>query len=134
MTSIITKSRNLAILKRALPHRSVLECETLLENCSEEDLGSPARLAELDKSLQNLFEETHDISIGDSGKVKCIKFWGACQVGKIYTGKWKQAAFSHQLRLELGNLPLATIHPSIFFDKNTKQINITKNFSYEETA
>jgi len=68
------------------------------------------------------------ITIGSKAKVKCIQRWGACKVGEVYDGVWKQAAFAHQLRLDLWNLPSATSHPSIFFDKNTKQVSIPKQF------
>jgi hypothetical protein len=68
------------------------------------------------------------ITIGSAGKAKCVKQFGACVVGKTYTGIWKQAAFKHQLRLDLSDLPGATQHPSIFFDKNTKQILTPKQF------
>lgn len=74
----------------------------------------------------NLLEAA--IGIGAKAQVKCIQQWGACRVGEIFDGVWKQAAWPHQLRLDLWNLPRATSHPTIFFDKNTKQVSIPKQF------
>lgn len=68
------------------------------------------------------------VTIGSEGHVKCIKFWGACTIGKVYSGTWKQAAWSHQLRLDLVGLPGATQHPTIFFDKNKQQADIPKQW------
>jgi len=76
--------------------------------------------------LFNLLEAT--VAIGSKAKVKCVMRWGACTVGDEYDGVWKQAAWPHQLRLDLWNLPRATSHPTIFFDKNTKQVSIPKQF------
>lgn len=99
-------------------------------------------LNELYKKLElgyedhSLEEETisssTDISVGDTATAKCVKTFGACQLGKEYTGTWKQAAFSHQLRLDLDGLPSLTVHPSIFFNKTTKKIEIDPRFELVE--
>jgi hypothetical protein len=72
--------------------------------------------------------ESEGITPGSEGKVKCIARLGACRVGDTFKGTWKQAAFKHQLRLDLDGLPGATQHPTIFFDKNTKKLDIPKSF------
>lgn len=69
------------------------------------------------------------VTLGSVGQVKCIKPWGACTVGKVYKGVWRQAARSSQLRLDLDlSLPGATSAPSIFFDKTNKQVSVPKQF------
>lgn len=69
------------------------------------------------------------ITVGEKGTVKCVKQFGACKIGDTYTGVWRQAAWQHQLRLDLDRvLPRATAHPMIFFDKNTNQLTIPKQF------
>lgn len=69
------------------------------------------------------------ITVGSTGSVKCIQRWGACTIGKVYEGIWKPAARPNQLRLDLdAALPRATAHPIIFFDKNTNQLTVPKQF------
>lgn len=72
--------------------------------------------------------ESANISVGSEGEVKCVAPFGACKVGETFKGTWKQAAFQHQLRLDLKGLPGATQHPTIFFNKNTKKVDIPKSF------
>lgn len=69
------------------------------------------------------------ITVGSTGNVKCIQRWGACAVGKVYEGIWKPSARPNQLKLDLDAvLPGATSHPIIFFDKNTNQLTLPKQF------
>lgn len=96
---------------------------------SDKSIISKSTLVIRDSYEKFLFELTEaTIAIGAKGKVKCIQRFGACRVGDVYDGVWKQAARPEQLKLELTNLPGATSHPTIFFDKNTKQVNIQKQF------
>jgi hypothetical protein len=68
------------------------------------------------------------IKIGDKAQVKCLAPWGACRPGNIYNGVWKQAAWKDQLRLDLFDLPGATAHPPIFYNKDRKTVDIPKKF------
>ena len=65
---------------------------------------------------------------GAISKIQCVARWGACDIGKVYTGVWKQAARSHQLRFEIQGLPGATAHPIIFFDKERGTLDMPKQF------
>lgn len=76
--------------------------------------------------------ESNTVKVGDDGSVKCVEKFGACKVGDVYKGTWKQAAFSHQLRLDIDRaLPGATRHPDIFLDKNTGKVSISKQFELQ---
>jgi len=93
------------------------------------DIGSNPVLKIKDLYEDFVFDLTEAaVTIGSEGHVKCIKFWGACDIGKVYSGVWKQAAWGHQLRLDLVGLPGATQHPTIFFDKKTQQADIPKQW------
>lgn len=74
----------------------------------------------------NLFES--NISIGSKASVECIKPWGPCKVGDKFSGIWKQAAWPHQLRLDLQDLPRGAIHPIIFYNKKNNKPEVQSNF------
>jgi hypothetical protein len=65
--------------------------------------------------------------VGDPGKVKALRKWGAAREGEVFTGTWMPAARPEQIRLELHDLPQATQHPIILMNRNTGAC-IIKNF------
>lgn len=74
---------------------------------------------------ENLLNE--EISLGSSADVECIQKWGACKVGKKYSGVWKKS--NTGLRLDLdSSLPNATSHPNIFYNTSTKKLDMPKHF------
>jgi hypothetical protein len=72
--------------------------------------------------------EAGGIDKGETAKIRCIGSHGACRIGDTYNGRWVASARSNVLRLEVDNLPGATQHPIIFYDKNTNYISIPKQF------
>lgn len=79
-----------------------------------------------------ILESIHNLKIGDKSTVEYIGGPGIFKSGETFEGIWKQAAFPHQLRLDLdATLPRGAAHPPIFYDKNTGKISITKNFKLQ---
>ena len=75
--------------------------------------------------IENLLNE--EISLGSLGEVECIMRWGACKVGKKYSGSWKKSNTGLRLDLDAA-LPNATAHPNIFYNVTTKKLDIPKQF------
>jgi len=78
-----------------------------------------------------ILTEAQKVKVGDSGSVECIANFGACTVGDVYKGKWLQASFPDQLKLELDRLPRSTSHPIIFLNKDTNKVSISKQFKLQ---
>jgi hypothetical protein len=79
--------------------------------------------------MATIFEAA--LKIGSKGKIKCIKPWGACNVGQVYPGVWNAAGFSGELRFDVDpkHFPRATRAPSIFFNPKLKNsIKVPKQF------
>lgn len=121
-------SRNMKIVKIVTGAKT----DFVIRNFLESNDISGKNFEEIKESfngyLHSISEEKQEIFKDSPGQVKCVQRWGACTVGKIYKGTWKQAAFPDQLRLDLDNLPGATLHPTIFYNKGSRRVDIPKQF------
>jgi hypothetical protein len=79
-----------------------------------------------DEFKKNLVESK--FTVGSKEKVQCVISYGAIRVGDIFDAIWVQSPMPNQLRLDMEGIPRATRHPSIFFNQNTKQLEIQKHF------
>lgn len=71
----------------------------------------------------------HIVKIGTKTSIRAIRNWGALKKGTVLKGTWLKTSFDNQLRLDVKDgLPGATMHPSIFYDKKTKSLQIPKHF------
>ena len=116
IVSLITKEADTGVIKFFLESLIDLQSKTVLEINDS-----------FDEFKFELYESS--FSPGSESSVKCVKPWGACKVGNVYKGIWKPAARPNQLTLDLNHsLPGATAHPTIFYNKSNKQLDLPKQF------
>lgn len=68
------------------------------------------------------------VKLGKTVKIKAVLPYGAIKAGTILSGTWIKTSFENQLRISIKDLPLATLHPTIFYDKSKKDLQIPKQF------